>query len=298
MNLSLQSLFRDIGVAYRYGLQRKHHPYIASFKLTHACNLACKQCPFILQPQESLPYNQVISTLDRLYERGNRIVVFEGGEPMLWREGRHTLADVIAAAKTRFDCVGITTNGTLPLSIAPDVLWVSFDGFRETHALLRGADVFDRVLENVKEASHPRIYAHVTVNRVNAAEVPDLVEFLNEIVRGITIQFYYPYSPNDELFLVMDERARLIDRLIKLKQRGIRLLNSTDAFQALKDNSWHCESWLFDCTNADGSISHGCYLSGRSEPDCSICGFSPYTEASLAYRGHWRAIQAGLKIFF
>lgn len=298
MKFDLSWLQRDFRVACRYGLQRERKPYIASFKLTHACNLDCSQCPFIRQPQGSMPFSRVVSILDELHARGDRIVIFEGGEPMLWRDGEYTIGDVIRAAKQRFDCVGITTNGTLPFTVHPDVLWVSFDGFRDTHARLRGADVFDRIVANVKASAHPRIYAHITANRVNAAEIPDLMEYLNDFVRGITIQFYYPYDPDDELFLPTNERARLIDQLVDLKRRGIRLLNSYDALKALKDAAWRCEHWLFDCVNADGTIFNGCYVHGRGKVDCSLCGFSPYTEASLAFHGRWRSIQSGVRIFF
>lgn len=298
MKFDLNSLKRDFRVVYRYGLKRERSPYIASFKLTHACNLHCSQCPFIRSPQPSMPYSKVISVLDELKEHGVGIVIFEGGEPMLWRDGERSIDDVIAAAKQRFDCVGVTTNGTLPLTIQPDVLWVSFDGFRETHARLRGADVFDRIVSNVKASPHSRIYAHVTVNRINAVEIPRLLVFLNDLVRGITVQFYYPYDRNDELFLPLDERARLIDRMVDLKRSGIRLLNSYDALKALKAASWRCEPWIFDCVNADGSVFQGCYVLGQGDIDCSVCGFSPYTEASLAFQGHWRSIQSGLRIFF
>jgi len=292
------SLLRDARVFCRYGLFRQHQPYVASFKLTHACNLACEQCPFIHLPHQNLDYKRVIETLDRLYARGDRIVIFEGGEPTLWRDGKYCLSDVICEARQRFDRVGVTTNGTLPLTIRPDLLWVSIDGFRETYAHLRGADAINQVIENIRRADHPRIYAHITANRLNATETPDLARFLNGIVRGITIQFYYPYSRNDELYLPLNERAHLIDRLIELKRDGIRILNSFDALRALKKNTWHCESWLFDNVNANGSVFQGCYLDGRARVDCSKCGFSPYTEASFAYQGHWRAIQAGLHIFF
>jgi len=85
----------------------------------------------------------------------------------------------------------MTTNGTQSLDVATDVLWVSVDGLRETHNSLRGAPVFDRIMANVRASRHPRLYAHVTINSVNADEVPALIEFLNGIFRGITIQFYY-----------------------------------------------------------------------------------------------------------
>ena len=59
-------------------------------------------------------------------------------------------------AKRRFFSVGITTNGTLPLDVGSDVLWVSLDGLRKTHDRLRGAPVFERIIESYEGVQSTR----------------------------------------------------------------------------------------------------------------------------------------------
>jgi len=272
-------------------------PFLASFKVTYRCSLRCQQCPFYSMEAPDPTYEQACRTLDELHERGNRMVVFEGGEPMLWRDGNWRIHDLVAYARQRFYAVGMTTNGTLPLDVPTDVLWVSLDGLRDTHNQLRGADIFDRVIANARASSHPRLFAHITINAVNAAEVPELLGFLNGIFRGITIQFYYPYNHQDALFLDFNRRAALLDEVIQLKHSGIRVLNSDAALTALKRNTWTCRDSLIDNANPDGSLQQGCYLKGRSDIDCARCGFSPHTEISLACRGNLQAIRAGMRIF-
>ncbi len=242
-------------------------------------------------------FEQACATLDKLYQRGNRMIMFEGGEPMLWHDGEHRVRDLIHYARQRFFSVGMTTNGTLPLDVPTDVLWVSIDGLRETHNSLRGAPIFDSVIANARASTHPRLFAHVTVNAVNAAEIPDLLSFLNGIFRGITLQFYYPYNHQDALFLDFERREHLLDQVIQLKHSGVRVLNSFAALQALKRNTWTCRDSLIDNANPDGSMQQGCYLKGRADIDCARCGFSPHTEISLACQGNLQAIQAGLRIF-
>ena len=69
-------------------------PLLASFKLTYHCNLACIACPFHRRAGEersSITWEGAVTALDELRRRGTRIVVFEGGEPFLWRDGRHGL---------------------------------------------------------------------------------------------------------------------------------------------------------------------------------------------------------------
>lgn len=283
---------------FRNHILQQGKPLLASYKLTYRCNLRCRQCPFYTLQNDEVTYEQACRIIDQLYERGNRLLMFEGGEPMLWREGDYRVHDLVNYARKRFFSVGMTTNGTQPLDVDTDVSWVSVDGLRETHNALRGAPVFDRIIANARASRHPRLYAHVTVNSVNADEVPELLGFLNGIFRGITIQFYYPYDHKDELFLDFDRRERLLDDLIAQKRSGVRILNSTAALKALKRNTWVCRDDLIDNANPDGSMQQGCYLKGRADIDCSKCGFSPHTEISLACRGNLQAILAGMKIFF
>ncbi len=281
----------------RRGVFERRKPFLASLKLSYRCNLRCRQCPFYSLPAPELSYAQALEVINRLYARGNRILIFEGGEPFLWRDGPYRVHDLIAHARRSFFSVGVTTNGTLPLDAAADVVWVSIDGLRETHNALRGAPIFDTVIANARASRHPRLLAHVTVNAVNAAEIPDLIRFLDPIFRGITLQFYYPYNNRDDLFLDFERRERLLEEVIRLKRAGARVLNSTAALQALKRNHWTCHDCLIDNANPDGQISQGCYLKGRADIDCRRCGFSPHTEISLAWQGHPAAIQAGLRIF-
>ncbi len=281
-----------------YFLVPRRRPLLASFKLTYRCNLRCQQCPFIELNAADPTFEQAASILDKLHERGSRLLIFEGGEPLLWRDGNRSACDLVDYARQKFFSVGMTTNGTLPLEIPTDVLWVSIDGFAETHNRLRGGQVFDRIIDNVRRSLHPRLYAHVTVNAVNVGEVPALLRFLDPLFKGMTIQFYYPYNRRDELFLDFPRRAALLDEVIRLKHEGVKILNSVPALEALKANTWRCRDWLIDNADPDGRLNHGCYLKGRADIDCARCGFSPHTEISLAFGANLPAVAAGLRIFF
>jgi len=282
---------------YHYVLQRDK-PLLASFKLTYRCNLRCQQCPFYSMQAKELTYPQVVDILDRLYQRGNRLVVLEGGEPMMWKDGDYSVHDVVAAARKRFFSVGMTTNGTFPLDVNVNTLWVSIDGLEKTHNELRNAPIFSKIIKNISNSQHPRLFAHITINSINADEIPDLIQFLQNKVKGITIQFYYPYNHKDELFLDFERRERLLEEIIQMKKAGYPILNSVAALKALKRNTWKCDDRLIDNANPDGSITQGCYLKNRADIDCSKCGFSPHTEISLACQANPQSILAGHKIFF
>jgi len=272
-------------------------PLLGGIKLTHACNLSCMHCPFWRRKTESLSFAQVISSLRTLHEWGVRIIIMEGGEPFLWRDGEHDLGSVVAEAKKLFFSVGVTTNGTFPIETDADNVWVSIDGLRETHDRIRG-NTFDAIMANIEASSHPRIYAHITINSLNWKEVPELVEFLSPKVKGITIQFHYPFDgEEDELFLPFDHRRVALERLIELKSRGLPIANSYACLKALKDNRWKCRPWMIASVDPSGKLTHGCYLKGRGEISCERCGFSAHTEISLAYGGKIGSILVGSRIF-
>jgi len=280
----------------RSRLLGRRRPLLAGYKVTHRCNLSCVHCPFWKRGGTDLGYDAACGVIDGLHGAGARLLVLEGGEPMLWRDGDRDLADLVAYAKRRFWAVGVTTNGTLPLPDEADVVWVSVDGLEETTRRIRGP-VFSLQMENIAASRHRRLFANITVSTLNCAEVPALVEHLAGRVRGITLQFYYPFEGDAGLLVPGGERAALLERLIAMKRQGYPLLDSQRALAALKRPGWRCHPWLIASAEPDGRIRQGCYLSGRGPIACDRCGFAAHVEMSLAYDLHPGAMLAGLRIF-
>ena len=275
----------------------KKKPLLGGIKLTHNCNLSCIHCPFHKRKSSSLSFPQVLSSLTTLYDWGVRIIIVEGGEPFLWRDGEYDIRNVVAEAKKLFFSVGVTTNGTFPIEIDSDVIWVSIDGLKEMHDRIRGQS-FERIMANIESSSHPRIYAHVTINSLNWKEVPELVEYLSPKVKGITVQFHYPYQEvEQDLFLPSGERRKVLDDLIEMKRRGLPIADSYACLEALKNNRWRCRPWMIASVDPNGKLTHGCYVKDRGEISCERCGFSVHTEISLAYGGVIESILVGSRIF-
>ena len=282
---------------YLAGLVGVKKPILGGMKLTHRCNLTCSHCPFWEREKSSLSFVQTKDSMRTLHEWGVRILILEGGEPFLWKDGTHSLDDVVKEAKRLFYSVGITTNGTFPLETDADTVWVSVDGMKGTHDRIRG-ESFEKAIGNIERSSHPSIYAHITINALNWQEIPELVQFLEPRVKGITIQFHYPYkSGEDGLFLPFEQRRVVLDELIALKRRGLPLDDSYACLTALKDNNWRCRPWLIASVEPDGRVARGCYVEDRGEVSCEHCGFAAHTEISLAFSGVPGAILAGKGIF-
>ena len=275
----------------------RRRPLLAGFKLTHRCNSRCVGCPFWRLGGKDIPFAQAVDVLDRLAALGVKLLIFEGGEPFIWQDGERGLPDLVREAQRRFVRVGITTNGSRPLHSEADVLWVSIDGLRETDDRLRGAGSFDRAISHIEASDHPRLYANITISRANAAEIPALVRFLADRVRGITIQFYYPYPETEDLWLERPRRREVLQQLIALKRHGYPLLDSVAALEHLKENTWRCHPWLVASAEPDGTVTQGCYLLNRAEVACQRCGFAAHVELSLAYDLHPAAIRSGWRTF-
>jgi MoaA/NifB/PqqE/SkfB family radical SAM enzyme len=262
-------------------------PLLASFKVTYHCNLTCRACPFHLRSGDEdahMSWNTAIGSLESLRRLGTRMVVFEGGEPLLWRDGSHRLHDLVLYAKKHFLRVAVTTNGTLPLAIPAHAMWVSLDGLKETHDELRG-DSFDLICSNIKKTDHPRVFIHCTLNRRNWRDVEFLAKWVQQMpaLKGMTVQFFYPYNQGeDDLALSMEDRRAVVHKLLELKKSGLPILNSASRLKAMIDNRWRCHDDILINVDPDGTITKGCYVKNRGEINCDACGFTPVAEASGA----------------
>jgi len=274
----------------------RRNPLLASFKITYRCTLKCRTCPFWRMDPVTITYDGAIRVMDSLALHGVRLLIFEGGEPLLWRDGHYSLDDLVAYARTKFFRVGITTNGTLPIHSSADVVWVSIDGLKATHEKNRGP-CFENILTHIQQSHHPKILANLTISRLNDGEIPELIKFLKPIVKGVTIQFYYPFPDSEDLWLPEDRRIAVLDQLIALKKQGYPILDSVATLEGLKKNTWRCHDWLIASAEPDGRVNIGCYLKDRAEISCEKCGFAAHTEISKAYDWDWESIMVGRKTF-
>ena len=277
-------------------------PLLASFKVTYRCNLTCRACPFHLRANDEeahMSWNTAIVALESLRRLGTRMIVFEGGEPLLWRDGSYRLHDLVLYARQHFLRVAVTTNGTLPLDVPAHTLWVSLDGLKETHDELR-SNSFDRIWSNIKETKHPRVFIHYTLNRRNWRDVDSLAKWVQDMptLKGMTVQFFYPYNQGEEnLSLSSEERRIAIKKLLELKKSGLPILNSAGRLKAMIDNRWRCHDDILINVDPDGTITKGCYVKNRGEINCDACGFTPVAEASGALDLIPGSLYSGWRLF-
>jgi radical SAM protein with 4Fe4S-binding SPASM domain len=172
---------------------------------TNRCNLKCRTCPqYFGMPEDfaDLTPAAVERILDQ-FPFVRRVVLHGIGEPLLNKE----LPSIIAIVKRRGAHALFNTNGLLlrgrlvgPVVRAGlDELRVSVDSASaETYQLVRGADGFRRIVDNLRDLSRlkaslgsstPKVSLWITGMKSNVAELPALVRLASEIgVREVYLQ--------------------------------------------------------------------------------------------------------------
>jgi Fe-coproporphyrin III synthase len=278
-------------------------PLLAGIKLTNNCNLKCLHCPFWrVEKKKSLKWEEIKSVLKKLYDDGVKIAVFEGGEPLLWKDTieNKNINNVIELAKKYFFSTAITTNGTLDFSdIRSDIIFISLDGLEATHNIIRG-NVFNTIIDNIrKNNKSKKIIINITICKINLGDIELLIKFLQGMVFGITIQFFYPYEGVENMSLDFDEKKEIINNIIRLKKEGYKILDSTHALKKMIKNDWKCEDYLVASVDPDGKINYGCYLKNRVKNiSCENCGFLAHCEISLSFQLDPEALISAKNIFW
>jgi MoaA/NifB/PqqE/SkfB family radical SAM enzyme len=259
-------------------------PFVGGLVINDRCNLKCRQCKVGDVSGKDLPYSDVCEGLNRFYEMGIRTLFIEGGEPFLWKDNGYQLDDIIDyARKIGFKMVSIYTNGTFAVATSADVVFVSIDGMRDTNNYLRG-NVFDKVFENIKDSAHPNININFTINSVNQNDIEPFCEYTQQIknTKGVFFNFHTPYYGVDELFIDISQKKILIERILRLKKRGFRILNSTACLKMVYDDDWERSSKL--CYVFDKNKMFQCCRAIGNDQACKNCGYLGYPEIISTFK--------------
>jgi MoaA/NifB/PqqE/SkfB family radical SAM enzyme len=172
-------------------------PVCLYLETTNRCNLLCTTCPRTfedLEPPADMSWTLFTSIVDQ-FPRIARVVLHGVGEPMMVRE----LPRMIRYLKDRGVYVLFNTNGTLLTQRAGgrlieaglDELRVSLDAAApQTFALVRGRNLFARIVRNVRafttmqretNCTTPRVSLWLTGLRETIAELPAFVRVAHDI---------------------------------------------------------------------------------------------------------------------
>jgi MoaA/NifB/PqqE/SkfB family radical SAM enzyme len=253
-------------------------PFIAGMVLNNECNLKCSQCFLQSEEKNSLTFQQISDGLDELYTRGIRSIAITGGEPFMWKDGKHNLNDIISLMyKKKFLVTSVYTNGTFAINTITDNVFVSIDGNETTTNKLRGP-IFNNVINNIKGSKHPQIFINYTINSKNHQEIEQFCQYIKAIpnIKGIFFYFYTPYNSIDDLFLSRDKKIEIAKNLILLKNK-YKILNSFAALKDFINDNWNRPSDVCLVYSDKGEIV-SCCRAIKNKEACDNCGYLGYLE--------------------
>jgi MoaA/NifB/PqqE/SkfB family radical SAM enzyme len=231
----------------RRGERAEAEPVCLYLETTNRCNLLCATCPRTfeaLEPPADMSWELFTSIVDQ-FPRIARVVLHGVGEPMMVR----ALPHMVRYLKDRGVYVLFNTNGTLLTQRAGrklidaglDELRVSLDAATaQSFALVRGRDLFARIVRNVRsfttlqsemQCTAPRVSLWLTGLKETIAELPAFVRLARDIgVSEVYLQrlVYFPEGqglarPESALFEQVDpgEEARIREAEALAQSLGI-----------------------------------------------------------------------------
>lgn len=289
--MKFSSFLRFAAFGVKTILFRGKKPILGTVIITDKCNLKCKHCSVNNITAIMHPYEKVKGEMEQLYQMGVRILFFCGGETFLWRDGDKTLRDLVIEAKRMgFLIVNTVTNGTFPLDLPEaDLILLSVDGNREKHNLIRG-DTYDKIMENVKNATSDNICFYMAINQLNKEMVRDVCIAARDTknVRAVSFNFHTPYPDTRELALTKEDKAACCEVIKQMMKEGAPVFNLKSAFPYLIENKFPtpCHQCV---VIEDGKVS----VCGRCidvSGLCEECGYFFVAEYTLLFRGNLKVI--------
>ncbi|NLK25622.1 MAG: radical SAM protein [Euryarchaeota archaeon] len=272
----------------------KKDPLVNTMVIHYGCNLRCTHCAVTANEDEgrlsgprSMTWELATKEMRSEYNKGSRIVFFEGGEPTIWKDGDRRFIDLIDEAhRMGYYVVGYTTNGTGTIYEQSDVISVSLDGPREVHDRLRAPGVYDMLMENLAKTTHQNIFANMTVSKLNQDVIRETAEIVRNSpqIRGLMINFLTP--PPSKFTLTYDEKEAVVKEALGLKKEGFPIVNSKRALKELliTDYTDKCPYWVSSFMLPDGTKHYGCPM--RAVEACRDCGFDAVREYRLITAGN------------
>lgn len=272
-------------------LFRKKEPILGTIILTDKCNLHCKHCSVNNLTAVVHPYCQIRNEMKQLYDMGIRILFFCGGETFLWKDGGHTLRDLVVEAKEMgYLIVNVVTNGTFPIDLPEaDLILLSLDGDKEHHNIIRG-DTYDIIMKNIDNATKDNICLYMAINQINKECVKDVCRVARDTknIRAVSFNFHTPYPDTKDLLLSREEKKKCCDDIVEMMNVGAPVFNLKSAFPYLINNSFPTP--CYQCVVMENGRLSSCGRCIDVPGLCEQCGYFFVAEYTLLFRGNLKII--------
>ncbi|MBU0981298.1 radical SAM protein [Patescibacteria group bacterium] len=216
------------------------------------CNCRCQFCvsPF---GRSNLPI-EVVKLLAKL--RPRVITITGGGEPSIYKDGKHRIEDFVAEIRTHLGTIpiGMMTNGTrlIDTNTVNELAWLRISinaASREAYQDIHGCDFFNRVVNNTatfinsgipqvgigfvytpKTACQITKFAEMVLDRLKPKTTEDKFNRLTLQFRPVADRDYSRYHLSDV------EKEALRSQSAKISDEAQTLLSKQSNFRQVLDN--------------------------------------------------------------
>ncbi len=225
------------------------HPFYASFKITHRCNLRCAFCNVWADKVPDLPTNDVYAIIDNLSRSSAFTISFEGGEPLL----RKDIGEVLRYTHDCSNYILFTTNGLL-IDKRPfeeyaryfDFLELSIDEGHGNVHLLDRLDYFTDL--GIKTT------VQTVVTKHDLGTIEQKVEKVHEHGHKILIMPAFAFEGTEDLTPDLMELRAIITRL---KRRYGTTLTTSSSYIESFDTPYTCRT-LSIMIEPNGDLIYPC----------------------------------------
>lgn len=296
--MKLSSFMRLAAFSLKTILFKRKDPILGTIIVTDKCNLHCRHCSVNNITAIIHPYGQIRKEMQRLYDMGIRILFFCGGETLLWKDGDRTLRDLVTEAKAMgFLIVNIVTNGTHPIDLPEaDLILLSLDGDKKSHNEIRG-DTYDRIMENVRNATADNICFYMAINQINKEHIRDVCRTAmdEKNVRAVSFNFHTPYPDTKDLALSREEKAKCCAVIEQMMKEGAPVFNLKNAFPYIIENTFPTP--CHQCVVIENGRLSTCGRCIDIPGLCEKCGYFFVAEYTLLFSGNPKIIVEMLRTY-
>jgi len=295
----------------RYKLFGTRTPVIVSISVTSRCNLKCVYCYSEEDNRRAadVPRQELFGIIDEFYALGTRVILLQGGEPLLHPD----IDEIIAYVKSRGMYCALTTNSlSLEAHVAAlkklDQVQLSIDGDKEITEANRGTGVYASLLEAVKLCYENGIPFHLHTVLTKRTTVENTLEPLSKLAETYRtyVNFCVPAatgSARDRHLATSEQVHELYTTILDRKKQGMPTNNTEQGL--LEVIAWTADHALDGYVRVDDPLRSGyekcimgnlvCWLdsAGMLHPCAVRFGQAGYSTSIREYgvQGAWERLK-------
>ena len=230
---------------------------MAFFAINNTCNSKCRMCSIWKnKSKRNVTYEEAVKVLKKLKRNKFKIIQITGGEPFL----NPNIFKILEFAKKLGFYVLVVTNGSLITretakklaKINIDQISVSFHHYdpKVFEKIENHKDIFEKAKKAIGFLKEENVHvsALCTISKYNMNDIERTIKFIESMnlytsfCIPVTLdQTSFSLGGNDCIELTKDEMKRVISNIIRLKKRGLKIINSSvylkDVIDSLNNRS-------------------------------------------------------------